>query len=186
MKTTKFSWPNWKNWNNMAISVKKIWWKSSVTSTQMGQTQRQTNKRMVITHMGWLRSWVVSMLYSGAEWLGFKSEQRCCRVTVLGKLFTPIVPLFSKQQKLVAALLRVVRVTAGLVESNGSLPPGLWLTSPAGWLSRTGISSWTLRSAVEYELPLSLPLLVMRPPCSTLIALNVASLNFTQALASYA
>jgi len=27
--------------------------------------------------------------------------------------------------KLVAALLRVVRVTAGLAESNGSLPPGL-------------------------------------------------------------
>jgi len=26
---------------------------------------------------------------------------------------------------LVAALLRVARVTAGLVESNGSLPPGL-------------------------------------------------------------
>ena len=26
--------------------------------------------------------------------------------------------------KLVAALLRVARVTAGLVESNGSLPPG--------------------------------------------------------------
>jgi len=27
--------------------------------------------------------------------------------------------------KLVAALLRVARVTAGLAESNGSLPPGL-------------------------------------------------------------
>ena len=27
--------------------------------------------------------------------------------------------------KLVAAILRVARVTAGLVESNGSLPPGL-------------------------------------------------------------
>jgi len=27
--------------------------------------------------------------------------------------------------KLVAAVLRVARVTAGLVESNGSLPPGL-------------------------------------------------------------
>jgi len=27
--------------------------------------------------------------------------------------------------KLVAALLRVAKVTAGLVESNGSLPPGL-------------------------------------------------------------
>jgi len=34
--------------------------------------------------------------------------------------------------KLVAAQLRVVGVTAGLVESNGSLPVGLWLTSPAG------------------------------------------------------
>ena len=43
--------------------------------------------------------------------------------------------------KLVAALLRVARVTVGLAESNGSLPPGLWLTSSAGWLPRTGISS---------------------------------------------
>jgi len=56
--------------------------------------------------------------------------------------------------KLVAAFLRVAGVTAGLAESNGSLPPGLWLTSPAGWLPRTGISSGTLRSAIEYELPL--------------------------------
>ena len=29
---------------------------------------------------------------------GFKSESLCCRVTVLGKLFTPIVPVFTKQQ----------------------------------------------------------------------------------------
>jgi len=28
-----------------------------------------------------------------------------------------------------------------MAESIGSLPPGLWLTSPAGWLQRTGISS---------------------------------------------
>jgi len=34
--------------------------------------------------------------------------------------------------KLVAALFRVVGATAGLAESNGSLPPGLRLTSPAG------------------------------------------------------
>jgi len=54
--------------------------------------------------------------------------------------------------KLVAALLRVVRVTAGLVESNGSLPPGLWFTSPAGWLPRTGISFGTLCSVFEYGL----------------------------------
>ena len=56
--------------------------------------------------------------------------------------------------KLVAALLRVAGVTAGLAESNGCLPPGLRLTSPAGWLPRTGISSGTLRSVMEYGLPL--------------------------------
>ena len=55
--------------------------------------------------------------------------------------------------KLVAALLRVVGVTAGLAESNGSLLPGLWLTSPAGWLPRTG--SRTLCSVIEYGLPVS-------------------------------
>ena len=36
--------------------------------------------------------------WSGAEEPGFKSQPRRCRVTVLGKLFTPIVPLFTKQQ----------------------------------------------------------------------------------------
>jgi len=42
----------------------------------------------------------------------------------LGQLFMPIVPLFTKQL-LVVALLRIERVTAGLVKNNGSLPPGL-------------------------------------------------------------
>jgi len=50
--------------------------------------------------IGWLGSRVVSVLDSGAEGSGFKSQQRRCRVTVLGKLFTPIVPLFTKQQNL--------------------------------------------------------------------------------------
>jgi len=43
----------------------------------------------------WLGSRVVSMLDSGTERPGFKSQLRRCRVTVLGKLFTPIVPLFT-------------------------------------------------------------------------------------------
>jgi len=47
---------------------------------------------------GWLDSRVVSVLDSGAEGPGFKSQLRSCRVTVLGKLFTPIVPLFAKQR----------------------------------------------------------------------------------------
>jgi len=65
---------------------------------------------------------VVSVLDSGAEGPGFKSQSRRCRVTVLGKLFTPIV---RQAAKLIAALLRAARVTAGLAESNGSLPPDL-------------------------------------------------------------
>ena len=47
---------------------------------------------------GWLSSWVVSMLDSGAEGPGLKSKPRHCRATVLSKLFTPIVPLFTKQR----------------------------------------------------------------------------------------
>jgi len=42
---------------------------------------------------GWLASRVVSVLDSGAEGPGSKSQPRRCRVTVLGKLFTPIVRL---------------------------------------------------------------------------------------------
>jgi len=102
----------------------------------------------------------VSVLDSGAEGPGFKSQPRRCRVTVLGKLFTPIV---YQTAKLVPAFLRVARVTAGQAESNGSLPPGLWLTSPAGWLPRTGISSGTPRSVIEYGLPLPLPYFTIQP-----------------------
>ena len=47
---------------------------------------------------GWLGSRVVSVLDSGAEGPAFKSQPRRCRVTVLGKLFTPIVPLFTNQR----------------------------------------------------------------------------------------
>ena len=53
---------------------------------------------IIIVICGWLGSRVVSVLDSGAEGPGFKSQPRRCRVTVLGKLFTPIVPLFTKQR----------------------------------------------------------------------------------------
>ena len=61
------------------------------------------------------------MLDSGAEEPGLKSQPRRCRVTVLGKHHASV----HEAAKLVAALLRVARVTAGLAESNGSLSPGL-------------------------------------------------------------
>ena len=54
--------------------------------------------RVVVLCLGWLGSRVVSVLDSGAEGPGFKLQWRRCRVKVLGKLFTPIVPLFTKQQ----------------------------------------------------------------------------------------
>ena len=47
------------------------------------------------------------------------------RDAVLGKPFTPICASVHQAAKLVAALLKVAGVTAGLAESNGSLPPGL-------------------------------------------------------------
>ena len=79
----------------------------------------------VCFRLWWLGSRMVSVLDSDAEGNGYKSQPRRCRVTVLGKLFTSIVPLFINQQKPVADPLRVAGVAAGLVESNGSLPPGL-------------------------------------------------------------
>ena len=54
--------------------------------------------RLILTQSLWLGSRVVSVLDPGAENRGFKSQSRRCRVTVLGKLFTPIVPLFTKQE----------------------------------------------------------------------------------------
>jgi len=47
---------------------------------------------------GWLGSRVVSVLDSGAEGPGLKSQSRRCRVTVLGELFTPTEPLFTKHK----------------------------------------------------------------------------------------
>ena len=61
------------------------------------------------------------------SWVQIAAATR--RVTVLGKQFTPIVPLFTKVRqaaKLVAALLMVAGVTAGLAESNGSLLPRVY------------------------------------------------------------
>ena len=45
-----------------------------------------------------LGSRVVSVMDSGTIGPKFKSQLQCCQVTVLGKMFTPIVPLFNKQR----------------------------------------------------------------------------------------
>ena len=60
----------------------------------------KSSQRVILyySNRGWLGSRVVSVLDSGAEGPGFKSQPRRCRVTVLGELFTPVVTLFTKQQ----------------------------------------------------------------------------------------
>ena len=70
---------------------------------------------------------VKAFLPNVAEWLASWTQAQKgpgsnrSRVTVLGKLHTHC----HQTAKLVAALLRVAGVTAGLAESNGSLPLGL-------------------------------------------------------------
>ena len=103
---------------------------------------------------GWLGSQVVSILDSGTEGPGFKFAAAMLSGNSLRQTVHTHHASVHQAAKLVAALLRIARATAGLAESNGSLRLGLWLTSPAGWLPRTGISCGTLRSVIEYGLPL--------------------------------
>ena len=73
---------------------------------------------------GWLGSRVVSVLDSGAV-----GPVQIAVATLLGNSLRQTVhthcAFVHQAAKLVAALSRVARLTAGLAESNGSLPPGL-------------------------------------------------------------
>jgi len=75
--------------------------------------------------MGWLGSRVVSMPDSGAEGLGSNRSRDALLGDSLRQTVHTHCASVHQAAKLVAALLRVVGVTAGLTESNGSLPPGL-------------------------------------------------------------
>jgi len=79
----------------------------------------------VSRHYGWLGSRVISVLDSGAEGRpGFKSQPRRCLVNSLRQTVHAHCTSVHQAAKLVAALLWVAGVTAGLAESNDSLPPG--------------------------------------------------------------
>jgi len=47
---------------------------------------------------GSVAEWLACWTHAGAEGPGFRSQPRRCRLTILGKLFTPIVPLFIEQR----------------------------------------------------------------------------------------
>ena len=65
-----------------------------------------------------------SVLDSGAEGPGFKSQSTLSGNSLRQTVHTHRATV-HQAAKLVAALLRVARVTAGLAESNGSLSLGL-------------------------------------------------------------
>jgi len=91
--------------------------------TQQGQHRagRGNVCLLLLLLLGWLGSRVVSVLDSGAEGSGFKSQpRRCLRQTVRTHRAS-----VHQAAKLAATLLRVAKITAGLAENNGSLPLGL-------------------------------------------------------------
>ena len=85
-----------------SVSLQNVWCrgmrKCGNVSVDVKNAIRSVALITEISHNGWLGSRVVSVLDSGAEGPRLKSQSRRCRVTVFGKLFTPIVPLFTKQR----------------------------------------------------------------------------------------
>jgi len=106
---------NWKAWWWWKFSVIELWKTellkrlSPLMTTCLGLRHTFENRlvarflndsscylHVYRLHLGCLGSWVVSVLDSGAEGPGFNLQSRRCRVTVLGKLFTPIVHQAAK------------------------------------------------------------------------------------------
>jgi len=71
----------------------------------------------------WLGGRVVSVPDSGSEEHGFESQSRRCRVTVLGKLFTPIVRR-STQPCIPSGSLHRVPASAWVKAGKSPLPGG--------------------------------------------------------------
>ena len=65
------------------------------------------------------------MLDSGAEGLGSNRSREAIGYSLRQTVHTHRSSVHQLAAKLAAALLRVAGVTAGLAESNGSLPTGL-------------------------------------------------------------
>ena len=82
----------------MMITVVMKWQFFDVNMVSISLPTHTGVQHLNLLIRGWLGSRMVSVLDSGAEGPGFKSQSRRCRVTALGKLFTHIVPLFTKQQ----------------------------------------------------------------------------------------
>ena len=93
-------WPSWCHCHSLSLAPVKsrlvlpFWYRLTWIVPDKGPL----NGCVCYFIMRWLGSQVVSVLDSGTELPGFKLQPRRCRVTVLGKLFTPIVPVFTKHR----------------------------------------------------------------------------------------
>ena len=97
----------WRCWRRHGINSQTAWRaaESFCGSDHAGSLTGQPESKRYFDRLlsfcrayWWLGSRVVSVLDSGADGPGFKSQSRRCRVTLLGKLFIPIAHLFTKQQ----------------------------------------------------------------------------------------
>ena len=119
----------------------------------------------------WLGSRVVSVPDSGAEGPGFKLQSRdalsdnSLRQTVHTRRAS-----VHQAAKLVAALLRVAGVTAGLAESKGSLSPAGFMTHITCRLTAKNRDQLQnpIRSVIEYGLPFYCGKLTVLPETSLL------------------
>jgi len=114
-KIAPFSGESWLSPNTWFLAPRRVHSPKGISSGSSFLAQL-----MVVT--GWLGSRVVSVLDSGAE---VQIAVATLSVNSLRQTAHTHCASVHQAAKLVAALLRVAGVTAGLAESNGSLPPGL-------------------------------------------------------------
>ena len=99
-------WSEWATFEDYwyALEYKEYNTQRVPISFSIAKNRGWLNSRVVKPPIHWRSSHchiittIIIIMDSGAEGPGFKSQPRRSRVTVIGKLFTPIVPLFTKQQ----------------------------------------------------------------------------------------
>ena len=145
----------WRGWGEIVVTSRRPWRREQRLYGGEVRVRRQGGlrpRRCALVHDS--RSVYQGRGGSVAEWLACWTQAQKARVQIAAATLSgnslkqtahTHCASVHKAAKLVADLLRVAGVTAGQAESNGSLPSGLWLTSPAGWLPRTGISSFGSR-----------------------------------------
>jgi len=89
---------------------------------------------------------ISTLIFQSDVYISVETEGLTAGRSDLVKLFT----LSASSRYNVAVMLYGGKVTVGLVESNDSLLPGLWLISSSSWLSSTGMIFRHQHQTCEY------------------------------------